>query len=181
MMAFEPLFYLALATIALGNGLFLPSLPSQINDLYRADDPRRGRAYNVTTSASTSAASSRRWSAEPWASSTAGTTASAPPASAWSSACSIYVLGGALPAARARRAQSRQPSLASRRDARTSAACGWLLLGMASPPRSSAAPTSRSATPLRCGPTSASIARCGGVLHSDDLVPVAESAAGHQR
>jgi POT family proton-dependent oligopeptide transporter len=47
MMAFEPLFYFALATIALGNGLFLPSLPSQINDLYRADDPRRGRAYNI--------------------------------------------------------------------------------------------------------------------------------------
>lgn len=47
MMAFEPLFYAALATIALGNGLFLPSLPSQINDLYAADDPRRGRAYNV--------------------------------------------------------------------------------------------------------------------------------------
>jgi proton-dependent oligopeptide transporter, POT family len=38
---------MALATIALGNGLFLPSLPSQINDLYRADDPRRGWAYNV--------------------------------------------------------------------------------------------------------------------------------------
>jgi len=46
-MAFEPMFYLALATIALGNGLFLPSLPSQINDLYAADDPRRGRAYNI--------------------------------------------------------------------------------------------------------------------------------------
>src|SRR4249919_4222327 len=47
MMAFEPLFYVALATIALGNGLFLPSLPSQINDLYAPDDPRRGWAYNV--------------------------------------------------------------------------------------------------------------------------------------
>jgi proton-dependent oligopeptide transporter, POT family len=47
MMTFEPMFYLALATIALGNGLFLPSLPSQINDLYRPDDPRRGWAYNV--------------------------------------------------------------------------------------------------------------------------------------
>jgi POT family proton-dependent oligopeptide transporter len=47
MMAFEPLFYAALATIALGNGLFLPSLPSQINDLYAADDPRRIRAYNI--------------------------------------------------------------------------------------------------------------------------------------
>jgi POT family proton-dependent oligopeptide transporter len=47
MMASEPLFYVALATIAIGNGLFLPSLPSQINDLYGPDDPRRGWAYNV--------------------------------------------------------------------------------------------------------------------------------------
>jgi POT family proton-dependent oligopeptide transporter len=47
MMAFEPLFYMALATIALGNGLFLPSLPSQVGDLYRDDDPRRPWAYNV--------------------------------------------------------------------------------------------------------------------------------------
>ena len=46
-MAFEPMFFVALATIALGNGLFLPSLPSQINDLYAPGDPRRGRAYNV--------------------------------------------------------------------------------------------------------------------------------------
>ncbi len=47
MMTFEPLFYAALATIALGNGLFLPSLPSQIDGLYRPEDPRRGWAYNV--------------------------------------------------------------------------------------------------------------------------------------
>jgi proton-dependent oligopeptide transporter, POT family len=47
LMAFESMFFPALATIALGNGLFLPSLPSQINDLYAADDPRRGRAYNA--------------------------------------------------------------------------------------------------------------------------------------
>ena len=40
MMAFEPLFYPALATIALGNGLFLPSLASQIEGLYRSGDPR---------------------------------------------------------------------------------------------------------------------------------------------
>jgi len=46
MMAFEPLFYAALATIATGNGLFLPSLPSQINGLYAPDDPRRHLAYN---------------------------------------------------------------------------------------------------------------------------------------
>ena len=47
MMAFEPLFYVALVTIALGNGLFLPSLPSQIDDLYEKGDPRVGSAYNV--------------------------------------------------------------------------------------------------------------------------------------
>ena len=47
MMTFEPLFYPALATIAIGNGLFLPSLPSQINDLYKRGDPRIGLAYNV--------------------------------------------------------------------------------------------------------------------------------------
>jgi POT family proton-dependent oligopeptide transporter len=47
MMAFEPMFFLALATIALGNGLFLPSLPGQIGDLYRSGDPRRGWAFNV--------------------------------------------------------------------------------------------------------------------------------------
>lgn len=47
LMAFESMFFPALATIALGNGLFLPSLPSQINDLYATGDPRRGRAYNV--------------------------------------------------------------------------------------------------------------------------------------
>ncbi len=47
MMTFEPLFYFALATIALGNGLFLPSLPSQIDGLYLPADPRRGWAYNL--------------------------------------------------------------------------------------------------------------------------------------
>lgn len=47
MMAFEPLFFAALAFIAVGNGLFLPSLPSQIGALYKPADPRRLRAYNV--------------------------------------------------------------------------------------------------------------------------------------
>lgn len=47
MMALPAFFYPALATIAIGNGLFLPSLPSQIDDLYAPDDPRIGRAYNV--------------------------------------------------------------------------------------------------------------------------------------
>jgi proton-dependent oligopeptide transporter, POT family len=47
MMAFEPLLLWALATIAIGNGLFLPSLPSQIDGLYAPNDPRRKSAYNV--------------------------------------------------------------------------------------------------------------------------------------
>ncbi|HEY2628665.1 MAG TPA: oligopeptide:H+ symporter, partial [Usitatibacter sp.] len=41
LMASEPLFYVAMATIALGNGLFLPNLPSQVGQLYDKDDPRR--------------------------------------------------------------------------------------------------------------------------------------------
>ncbi len=47
MMTFESLFYPALVTIAFGNGLFLPSLPSQIDHLYAAGDPRRSWAYNL--------------------------------------------------------------------------------------------------------------------------------------
>ena len=47
MMASEPLFYPALATIALGNGLFLPSLASQIEGLYRPGDTRSSNAYNI--------------------------------------------------------------------------------------------------------------------------------------
>jgi POT family proton-dependent oligopeptide transporter len=47
MMAFEFLFFPALVTIALGNGLFLPSLPSQIEDLYEPGDRRIGWAFNV--------------------------------------------------------------------------------------------------------------------------------------
>jgi proton-dependent oligopeptide transporter, POT family len=47
MMAFEALFYVALAAIAIGNGLFLPSLPSQVGDLYQRHDPRRSWAFNV--------------------------------------------------------------------------------------------------------------------------------------
>lgn len=47
MMAFEPLFFPAMAVIAIGNGLFLPNLPSQVNLLYAQDDPRKGSAFNV--------------------------------------------------------------------------------------------------------------------------------------
>lgn len=46
-LSWETLFYPSLVLIALGNGLFLPNLPSQVGDLYAEDDPRRGGAYNV--------------------------------------------------------------------------------------------------------------------------------------
>jgi POT family proton-dependent oligopeptide transporter len=47
MMSSEALFYPALCMIALGNGLFLPSLASQIEGLYRKGDPRSKSAYNI--------------------------------------------------------------------------------------------------------------------------------------
>lgn len=47
LMAFEATFYPALALIALGNGLFLPSLSSQINLLYQDGDARKASAYNI--------------------------------------------------------------------------------------------------------------------------------------
>ncbi len=47
MMASEALFYLAMVTIACGNGLFLPNLPSQVRPLYAADDARLAGAYNL--------------------------------------------------------------------------------------------------------------------------------------
>jgi POT family proton-dependent oligopeptide transporter len=47
MMASEALFFPAMVTIALGNGLFLPNLPSQVRPLYAARDPRLAGAYNL--------------------------------------------------------------------------------------------------------------------------------------
>ena len=47
MMSSEALFYPALITIALGNGLFLPTLASQIEGLYRDGDARSKSAYNI--------------------------------------------------------------------------------------------------------------------------------------
>src|ERR1700712_4428573 len=46
MLIFPALFYPALATVAAGAGLYLPSLPSQIAGLFAADDPRRASAYS---------------------------------------------------------------------------------------------------------------------------------------
>jgi POT family proton-dependent oligopeptide transporter len=47
MMGVPTLFYPALATIALGFGLFLPSLPGQVASLYLPGDARLDRAYSV--------------------------------------------------------------------------------------------------------------------------------------
>ncbi len=47
MMTQPALFYGAMVMIALGNGLYLPSLPSQVQSLYAEDDPRRSGAFNV--------------------------------------------------------------------------------------------------------------------------------------
>src|SRR5690606_35994800 len=47
LLMFEPLFFPALACVALGAGFYLPALPSQISGLYAANDPRRSSAYNV--------------------------------------------------------------------------------------------------------------------------------------
>ncbi|MHC1481662.1 peptide MFS transporter [Frateuria aurantia] len=47
MMASDALFYPALVTIAVGNGLFLPGLASQIEQLYLPGDSRAKLAYNV--------------------------------------------------------------------------------------------------------------------------------------
>jgi POT family proton-dependent oligopeptide transporter len=47
MMAFESLFFPALAAIAIGNGLFKPNVSTQVGDLYARDDPRKDRGYSV--------------------------------------------------------------------------------------------------------------------------------------
>jgi len=46
-MAMPGLFFPALALIAIGNGLFLPTLPAQVAGLYAPDDPRQATAMNV--------------------------------------------------------------------------------------------------------------------------------------
>lgn len=47
LMAWESAFFVAMAVIAIGNGLFLPSLPSQVGQLYAADNPKRESAYSL--------------------------------------------------------------------------------------------------------------------------------------
>jgi amino acid/peptide transporter (Peptide:H+ symporter), bacterial len=46
-LAWEPAFFVALALIALGNGLYVPSIASQIGGLYRAGDARQKTAFSI--------------------------------------------------------------------------------------------------------------------------------------
>ena len=47
MMAFEPLFLLALTVLILGNGAFKPNISTQVGSLYTPGDPRRDRAFSI--------------------------------------------------------------------------------------------------------------------------------------
>src|SRR6266700_5061884 len=47
MMAFEPLFLLALTMLILGNGAFKPNMSAQVGGLYAPADQRRDRAYSI--------------------------------------------------------------------------------------------------------------------------------------
>ena len=47
MMAFEPLFLLALFALILGNGAFKPNISTQVGGLYAPGDHRRDRAYSI--------------------------------------------------------------------------------------------------------------------------------------
>jgi POT family proton-dependent oligopeptide transporter len=47
MMAFEPLFLLALLMLILGNGAFKPNISTQVGTLYAPGDPRRDRAFSI--------------------------------------------------------------------------------------------------------------------------------------
>jgi len=47
MMAFEPLFLLALLILILGNGAFKPNISTQVGRLYPPGDPRRDRASSI--------------------------------------------------------------------------------------------------------------------------------------
>jgi POT family proton-dependent oligopeptide transporter len=46
-MAFEALLFPALVLVALGNGLFIPPLATQVGSLYGDDDPRKSYAYSA--------------------------------------------------------------------------------------------------------------------------------------
>ena len=88
----------------------------------------------------------------------------------------IYVAGRRYLPAEHRAARARRRRARAQATQRTASGC--CCLGSGSRRRCSAAPTSRSATRCRSGPTPASIAPWAGFGDPDDLVPVAQSAAG---
>ena len=47
MMAYEPLFLFALFVLILGNGAFKPNISTQVGTLYAPGDPRRDRAFSI--------------------------------------------------------------------------------------------------------------------------------------
>jgi POT family proton-dependent oligopeptide transporter len=47
LMAFEPMFLIALLTLILGNGAFKPNMSAQVGGLYAPGDHRRDRAYSI--------------------------------------------------------------------------------------------------------------------------------------
>ena len=47
MMAYEPLFLLALFVLILGNGAFKPNISTQVGTLYAPGEPRRDRAFSI--------------------------------------------------------------------------------------------------------------------------------------
>ena len=155
MMTFEPLFYAALATIALGNGLFLPSLPSQIDGLYRPEDPRRGWAYNVYYVginiggflAPLVCGTLGEFYGWHWGFGAAGIGMLA--------GLAIYIAGASiyLPSFARPTRRLRSPFLPAR-----TVRHSFCYSALPSPPRCFAARTSRPAIPLHCGPMSESIA-----------------------
>jgi len=159
MMTFEPLFYVALATIALGNGLFLPSLPSQIDGLYRPDDQRRGWAYNVYYVgvniggflAPLICGTLGEFYGWHWGFGAAGV--------GMLSGLLIYTLGGKyLPDPIRVPSKAAVPATSSARRA-ASAAHSFCCLPSASPLRFFGPPTNKLAIRWPCGPMSASIAQ----------------------
>ena len=82
MMAFEPLFLLALFTLILGNGAFKPNISTQVGGLYAPGDHRRDPPIRSSTWASMSARSSRRSFVARSARSWVGIMGSLPPAPA---------------------------------------------------------------------------------------------------
>ena len=62
-MAFEPLLYLALGLLILGNGFFKPNISTMVGQLYPQGDPRRDGAYTIFYMGINLGAFLSRWSA----------------------------------------------------------------------------------------------------------------------